>query len=356
MSSDAIAVAAVLATLLGSIGVIGQIVVTRRQLVLQEAATYRDQADAWRALSFDWQTVLIAGYGPVTARAIGMDVARCDAYEAVLAEYRDARLHWHDVTSREAEANESEGVDTWERSARAQAALDSYRSAVRNVLVYLAQLSDLVLRRRLSVRSLYDAVGHDLIRDASALRTVARLPYDSIGCPGPMHHEIEVWRTLTLDEISGRVGWASSLSEATGAAARIHLLLDLMIFHGQAVGDSIWRGPETLADEVNQPDNISLRWKTASRVSLRAALGLAWRSSGVGTRAVYESAIRRITRNLAWKLCRPKRFATTVIRGVRASNKANNVYLPPIELKPGTEEDHLDLRRSRALVPDEQFG
>lgn len=330
VSTEVIARAAVLATLVGSLGVLGQIWVTRRQLGLQEAATYRDQAQPWRALAIDWRLLVVVGLGPHTARQVGLDAQACRRYEGVLEEYRTARLEWHDALLR-LDQEGQEGVwpdEAAERMQHARAALEPYHSAVRAVLVHLAQLCDLVLRRRLSARSLHDAVGHDLLRDEGALRRVARLPYDLGGCPGPEHHEAEGWRGLTLDEVSGRIGWASALSESAGPAARVHLLLDLLVLHADAAGEQIWVGDGTAAQLVAAPANVARRWHTARRVSRVSAWRLCWSASGVVSGwALFGS--HSAARRAAWRLVRPVRCAVLALRASVSEGDDRHVYLDP---------------------------
>lgn len=337
MSTEVIALAAVLATLVGSLGVLGQIWVTRRQLGLQEAATYRDQAQAWRALAGDWGLLVVVGLGPHLARQVGLDADVCRRYERALEEYRTARLEWHDALLR-LDQDGQEGCwpdEAEERLQRARAAMDPYHSAVRAVLVHLAQLADLVLRRRLSARSLHDSVGHDLVRDEAALRRVARLPYDVGLCPGPEHHEAEGWRRLTLDEVSGRMGWASVLSESGGPAARVHLLLDLLILHADAAGDQIWVGDETLAQRVVAPTNVARRWHTARRVSRVSAWRLCWSASGVlsGWALFGASPAGAASRRAAWSLVRPVRCAWLMLRASVSKGDDRHLYLDPLPLE-----------------------
>ena len=195
-----IAVAAVAATLLGSVGVVGQIIVANKQARLQEATAYREQAVAWRELEADWTRLLLAGHGPEIAINYGVDRAIAGAYKIALTEYKTARLKAMDSVNSGEFANLPEQRQAsvhsalWETEQVKWQQLVPYESSVRRILVHLAQLTDLILRGRLSVHAVYDAIGHDLMKHRGALGAVTRFSYDYDGCIAGTNFENNWWR------------------------------------------------------------------------------------------------------------------------------------------------------------------
>ena len=206
-------------------GVIGQIIVARRQANLQEASTYRDQASAWLSLRAEWERVVLVGLGPHEARRRGAAQDLCDDYATVLGKYRIARVDLQDAIDRPHSPDRESLVSAaFTQESLARGLLAPYELAVRRVLIFLAQTADLVLRGRLSLLSIYDAVAHDVLRESEALNNVTTFSHHSGGCMGPWNQEGRWWRDLSLDDVSRRYGWAQALSASLGSLERIDLL------------------------------------------------------------------------------------------------------------------------------------
>ena len=330
ISTDLLAIAVFVATLLGALGVLGQVVVTRSQSKLQEAAAYSEQARAWQAIGDHWQNAVLVGYGPDTARQFGLDATKCQDYAALLEGYRQARFKYHEALMEMDRGGDLDDQVIDSLTTR-EADLAPYRESVRLILVHLAQLSDLLLRRRLREGVVYDALGHDLLRDSAAVDVITSLPYDGGGHPGPMHDEIAGWRSLSLDEVSVRIGWASSLSESAGPASRIRVLRDALTLYSEFIGDALWRGPETAGHQVVEPRNMGFRWKTVASISVYEALRFCWKASFVSIQRWSDRLIMRALFRLASMATRPLRFIRLTASAIRVS--ATVGYFDEIHLK-----------------------
>ena len=108
---------------------------------------------------------------------------------------------------------------------------------------------------------MYDAFGHDLVRDRKALEAVRRYsPAYFSECPAPVHMEIAQWSELSIDDISQRVGWADDAAgSAIGTLNRIEVMLDMTSLRTFLVGDTEFHtegdsaGRELLSDEQLGP-------------------------------------------------------------------------------------------------------
>lgn len=273
-----IGVAAVVATLLGSLGVVGQIHVARRQANLEEATAYRDQATAWRELRHEWEQLLAAGLGPTRARQRGVPTAFCDHYADLLEACKRARVEAQKAfDDGYVEERQSE---LWAKEREAFDNLVPIEDSIRRVLVHLAQLSDLIIRRRLSVHAVYDAMGHDVLRERDALEAVTRHAYDFGGCVAPAFEEARWWAGLTVDEISPRIGWARALESSPATLSRIDVLLDLLAMRAHAIGDGTHAvtGDHQLRS-VGRQRVLPVRWRVLRRSGLIPALRFCWRAA-----------------------------------------------------------------------------
>jgi hypothetical protein len=266
------------------------VLVTARQARLQEASAYRDQATAWRDLAADWQVLAIVGLGPEQAARRGFDTLVVAEYQARLTAYRDARVRYIKMLDRNVDAVTSDdfGPD-WELLSEAEATaweqLRTYEPAVRRVLIHLAQVADLVLRRRLSINAVYDALGHDLRREQAAVANVTKYPADESGCPGSSFPEMRAWGAMSLDDVSPRVGWGMVLVDSPATLGRIDVLVDLIVCRGLAIGDQpgpMWMGADVR--RVVGRRRQAFRWNVMARQSRWLAVRTCVRTTWLGHR------------------------------------------------------------------------
>ena len=266
------------------------VLVTARQARLQEASAYRDQADAWRELAADWQVLAMVGLGPDRAELRGFDTEFAREYGRLLSAYRDARVQYMEMMDRNVDATSSDEIGPdWERLSSAESealkSLRNYEPSVRRVLIHLAQVADLVLRRRLSIHAVYDALGHDLRREQIAIGNVTKYPADEDGCPGSAFPEMRAWGTMSLDDVSPRVGWGMVLVDSPATLDRIDVLVDLVVCRGLAVGDQ--PGPMWFGDDVRRVvgrRRQAFRWHVMARQSRWLALRTCVRTTWLGHR------------------------------------------------------------------------
>lgn len=271
-----IAIAALAATALGSAGVLGQIVVARRQANLQEVTAYREQADAWAGFALDWHRMLLAGLGPGRAIAHGVDRKVAENYREQLEAYRRARVEATRVMDEHGFSGDHL-EEAWEAEASARDALAGVEASVRRVLVHLAQLASLVLNGRLSVAAVYDAIGHDVLREHDALISVTRYAYDYGGCIAPIHEEARSWGELSVEEISERVGWARALRASVGTLDRIDVLIDLLVLRAHKTGDQTdFYDGAPYVDYVGASSRLAYRFRTIRRFSVLGGLQFCW--------------------------------------------------------------------------------
>jgi len=266
------------------------VLVTARQARLQEASAYRDQATAWRELASDWQVLAIVGLGPDRAARRGFDAEAIAQYKTHLTAYRDARVQYIAMMDSNVDAATSDdyGPD-WELLASAESQawerLQTYEPAVRRILIHLAQVADLVLRRRLSITAVYDALGHDLRRDQAAIANVTKYPADESGCPGSSFPEMRAWATMSLDDVSPRVGWGMVLIDSPATLDRIDVLVDLIVCRGLEIGDQ--PGPMWMGDDVRRVvgrRRQAFRWNVMARQSGWLAIRTCIRTTWLGHR------------------------------------------------------------------------
>ena len=346
-NATALGLAAVFATALGSLGVIGQILVARRQANLQEAAAYRDQVEAWMALRSEWHRLLAAGLGPNQATNRGVPRHVCQEYSSLLEEYRSARVA--------AQIEFDEGYDEerqealWKRESEAWDALLPMQDSVRRVLLHFAQLSALIIRRRLSVDAVYDALAHDVLREREAITAVTRHAYDYGGCVGPIFEESRWWSKLTLDEVSPRIGWARVLEASPGTLTRIDVLLDLLAIKAHSLGDGV--SPVTgdaALRLVGSTRRLAVRWRLLRRIGFVTAVRLT-------SRAAWTSERLKMRRpRVLWALMRPILVSSLVLLAAARSRFAWDAerWVPRLEDPMG---DHGTPAEAGA-VPEDEAG
>jgi len=89
--------AAIVATGVGSVAVLGQAAVQVGQHRLQTAQAQQQQADAWYRLRDDWQRCNLAAVGPSLASNWGIPEPEVVAFQAMLERYRNADLAWNRI-------------------------------------------------------------------------------------------------------------------------------------------------------------------------------------------------------------------------------------------------------------------
>lgn len=319
-----ISIALLAATALGSLGVVAQVLVARKQSHLEEATSFREQTKAWAELGADWQLLLLVAYGPTAARRRGVRDESCSEYRQILGEYRDARV---ETQQRIDTAIDSDDLtDDFARERDKGDALVPYEASVRRVMLHLAQLCDLVVRRRVELAAIYDALGHDVLRERDAMSVVVRFSYDHFGCIAPANEEGRWWASLDLDEVSARVGWASALDSAPSTLDRIDLLMDLLTLHALKVGDAMQAETgDALASSLADPEALAYRWRVLRRWGSRPAISVTWQSVAMGMSASgwHTRFWFRPLRMLA-RVIRPVEIATRVWLAAVRSRRAIN--------------------------------
>lgn len=227
--------AAASATGLSAVIVLGQAVVQRRQGQLQEAEAHRQQAKEWAELTTSWGTAFLVALGSSAPYRFGISRAKVDAYFEAVERYRLAWTAWLKITTTLSESD-------WEAIVREeQAALDQlapYRNAVEQVVLHLARVSGLVLRKRLALSAPYDAFGLEVIRAGDNLLALLRSGYDhGAGCVAPGNLERALWLQLNAEQVSERIGWGVLLDVARATAERIAMFISLLMAHAVSVGD-----------------------------------------------------------------------------------------------------------------------
>ncbi|GAB3313721.1 hypothetical protein GCM10027451_27800 [Geodermatophilus aquaeductus] len=280
----------VLVSLGAALIALSQVVLGRRGNRLAESADQGDVAKAWAALVDEWRlALLVAGHPTAATRDESAQ------YHQVLARYRDARISFVNAMDNGGrEASASGDHPQLDRAIadelEAVEALGTYRAAVERVLEHLAEVADRVVRRRLTVAAAYAALGRDIVRARPALRRLLAISADSDGCPGSSWPEVRGWQSLTLDEVSLRVGWGDALEPHRGTAARIYLLEDLLADYAVRIGDAGHVGHFTLASywDEDLADLASLPevWRGTRPVGRWAALRWTWRAAGVAFNAM----------------------------------------------------------------------
>ena len=338
-------VAAVVATLLGSLGVVGQILVARRQVNLEEANAYRDQAKAWRELRPDWERLLAAGLGPTRAGQRGVPTNCCDEYARLLEACRGARVAAQQAFDSGYEATRQS--DLWDLERETFAKLAPIEGAIRQVLIHFAQSSDLIIRRRLSISAVYDALGHDVLREREAVEAVTRHAYDFGGCVAPAFEEGRWWADLTADEISPRIGWARALESSPATLSRIDVFLDYLAMRAEAIGDGVHAvTSDQQLRQVGGRRELAVRWRVLRRAGLLPALRFCWRAAWVHQRVRQPRAfplatllrpslygLGRLPRTaLSWT-CRPLIVLGKVLAAAAMSKRASDAerWIPRID-------------------------
>jgi len=289
VASDWSAWASVVATALGTAGVISQVQIQRHQRLLQEAQAYHQQASAWSTLGADWQRCVLAATGPIGAVRHGVSKTRARDFEIALIRFRDAEVAWLDILS----AFDSSG-DFSRNFQRAEAdheaakeGLAAYQQSVQRIVSHLAQTASLVLSGKLSIEVAYDTMGPQLLRIGEDLRNVLSLRYDhGSSCVAPGNQERALWRGLPPDAVNRRYGWGGFLDIAQGTAERVGLLIDLLAIHGMKVGDlATPRYPHEdlhAAETLSQPDRLALSWRAARSTGKFRAVLLVHKLASVG--------------------------------------------------------------------------
>jgi hypothetical protein len=200
---DTTTLALIVATAVGSVAVLGQALAQRGQHRLEEAQAHLQQADAWKSLQSDWVHCLLIAQG----HAPGVSEWQVKQLADLVEKFREADLRWLSLNE-PGEVDQDDYDKLIRESREAYDALDPYRASVQRVIIHLAQLASLVLRKRISIATVYDAIGYDLLSLGDQIRPLVSLPYGSdSGCVAPTNMEKDYWRTAEQHEVIHRVGW-----------------------------------------------------------------------------------------------------------------------------------------------------
>lgn len=282
-----VVVAATAAALVSALAVMGQAIAQRGQHRLEEAQAHLQQGDAWNRLRPDWQRCLIAGLGPSMSVHWGISRHEVEEYRTLLERHREAEVAWLQLLEGDPSESAVDIEKLIEKSQQELEPLEVYRQSVQRVLTYLAQLSGLVLRKRIAVSVAYDAIGHDVLRLGMHIRPLISVSYGMSGCAAPANMERMYWKSAELDIVSARLGWGDFLAASRGTAERILLLHQLLVAHAYRNGDAdddigFHEAQIPMSDELCLPNRLALCWKAARRYGRRRAISLVLKIARAG--------------------------------------------------------------------------
>jgi len=204
--------------------------------------------------------------------------------------YRLAYISWLEITTAD-KPTDKDWEDIAREEQKALEQLAPYRRAVEQVVLHLARVSGLVLRRRLALTAPYDAFGLQLIKAGDDLRALLRCGYDhGSSCIAPGNMERALWQRLSAEEVSTRIGWGEFLDVARGTAERIVLFISLLMAHALSVGDldgafDSGHEEESLGDRLMNPERLAVVWRAARLHGWWRAVHLTWKVASAGRRA-----------------------------------------------------------------------
>lgn len=282
---DWLQIGVMVATVLGSLGVFIQASIASRQAALQEIESARQERDVWSRLADDWKLARIVALGPRSGARIDPQLA--SSYGQRLVRYRDAHLA--------AWASDEHPDPTDEVSGRfehhferviaddiaAYNELRKERSSVERVLSHLAQVATFYFERKVSISAIYSASGPELVEGAWMLGKLTKFAPDYMdGCVAGVYEEARYWRTLDLDSLSPRLGWASVLGASVSSLGRLDALLAALAVHAHKIGDlHEIRVDSVSVVDVGEPTSLARIWKVARPMSWRRAWVLCFQAA-----------------------------------------------------------------------------
>lgn len=242
-------------------------VVNQHKLI--EAETYSRQRSEWMQLESDWRQCLLMAFGPERAKHSGIGEKAANELAATLEIYRQVGTKMMEISTLT-----YSGDLNWEEfeaeTARANELVKVYEDSCRRIIDHLAQVSSLLIRKKVSPDSVYNALGPDIIDIGDSIRSLISYRWGSdSGCAAPDNLEYGYRQELSVDELSHRMGWGTFLRRSLGTAERILALQNLMMAHAYKVGDIDSR--EYYAETGNVHDICNL--------CLPSRLAVSWRST-----------------------------------------------------------------------------
>lgn len=271
-------VGVMIATVLGTLGVFVQARIATRQTALQEVESARQERRAWSQLQGDWRATLIVGCGP--ERGAIIDPLAAASYKGRLVAYRDAHLAAWASDEHPGPGDETSGEveDHFRRDIAAYGALSKDRAAVARILSHLCQVANFHFEGRISISAVYGAIGLDLVEHSATLRAVTRhAPDFQEGCVAGVYDEARLWRTLEIDELSSRLGWASVLGDSQASLARLDALMAALTIYAYRLGDLHgMREGSISVEDVGASASLARLWKAVAPVSRARAWRLCY--------------------------------------------------------------------------------
>lgn len=323
----------ILIAVVGVLASLATILFALRGNRLDESAAQAVEARAWAVLVEDWQLAQLAA-----GRVVNGSRRQTEQYFGVLERYRDARFALADANNDgrpTASGQHPEFDRAFEELQEAREALGPYETAVGRVLDHFGDIADRLVRGRLNLAAVYAALGRDVVRARPTLRCLLAVSTDVDGCPAMIWPEVHAWRSLSLSEITLRVGWGDAMHPHRGAAGSIWLLEEFLADRAVEVGDAGHVGHFTLADEWDEdlpgPAFLAEVWRAVRPLGRGLATRWTWRAAGVVSRAHRRSCARphRLRRRLAH--ARP----IAVLRAARTAGRhlPDPRWLRPLELE-----------------------
>jgi hypothetical protein len=298
MDDGTLQVLVLIATAVGSLSALSQARTVVNQHKISEADSYSRQRTEWENLRLDWERCRLIALGPRRAKHFGVGEEAADELIAALEIYREIDARWLIASgvgsSEEFEVETQSSWDNFEaESIRAEELVGEYQRSSRKILAYLSEVASLILRGKVSVDSVYNAIGTDLIAIGGDIRSLVSTRWGSeSGCVAPDNQEKIYCATLEIDEYSRRMGWGKSFRSSAATAERVLYLQGVLISHAFKVGDidSVpdyhpEHGNFSLVTELSMPAKLALVWKTARKKNLGTAIRFTWRMASIGRKA-----------------------------------------------------------------------
>lgn len=329
-----IAVLAIIATALGSMGALGQFIATRGQRRTQEAAGEFQQRIEWKGLVDHFRRARLAAIGPDFARGVSASEVDADELRNALLECQAAETAYVNMYDRmQQDENYAHDDVEWDRTSRvrqdADSRLDPFRDSVRAVVLHLGHVALLVLRGRLSIESAYAVFGPDVSSTRDELKVMTTSHPEASGCPGSYLPELRILRDLKdVNEISRRVGWGTQFAQLPGLAHRVRAFGELLHCYGTAVGDI----QEFGMSAVDRRANYYPVYVSAQSVSTFRAVRLLWRLVRWDSRSAARLELRR-TKRIGLRLMVVKTFLRDfrIVRRTHLRHRGDDLWLPPRE-------------------------
>ncbi len=182
------------------------------------------------------------------------------------------------------------------------------------------QVATFYFERKVSISAVYSAMGPDLVEGSWTLENVTKFAADYMdGCVAGVYEEARYWRTLDIDSLSPRLGWASAIGASLASLNRLSALMAALTVYAHKLGDlHEIRVDAVSVEDVGEPTNLARIWKAAHRMSWRRAWGLCFQA------AYYRDAARMRHRRL-WRRLRATHVAIAIWHTLRAQAAAKRL-------------------------------